>query len=186
MGLDRTSSYQVTSPSSRVHLHAALPHKPTAPGMTPTVRAVQGQTCRQDQSHHQGPPTSSLAVQLPCGFERAGRTPGGILVETSHDIGSWGGDRWPSGSGCGRSPTTRGTGCYGSCGVALGRWQGLRVLSIRMVRPVQTTRPRSGEHCCCCNGQGPQGGRQRPDIGPITRERRGPASRSHFRWRRVA
>jgi hypothetical protein len=45
MGLGRTSSYQVTSPSGRVHLHAALPHKPTAPGMTPTVRAVQGQTC---------------------------------------------------------------------------------------------------------------------------------------------
>src|SRR5512132_3351445 len=44
MGLERTSSYQVTSPSGRVHLHAALPHKPTAPGMTPTVRAVQGQT----------------------------------------------------------------------------------------------------------------------------------------------
>jgi hypothetical protein len=42
MGLGRTSSYQVTSPSGRVHVHAALPYKSTDPGMTPTVRAVQG------------------------------------------------------------------------------------------------------------------------------------------------
>jgi hypothetical protein len=43
-----------------------------------------------------------------------------------------------------------------------------------MIRPVQTTRPRSGEHCCFCNGQGPQVVRNDPGIGPITRERRGP------------
>jgi hypothetical protein len=32
----------VTSPSGRVHLHTALPHKPTAPGMTPTGQGGSG------------------------------------------------------------------------------------------------------------------------------------------------
>jgi hypothetical protein len=35
-----------------------------------------------------------------------------------------------------------------------------------MIRPVQTTRPRSGEHCCFCNGQGPQGRPQRSGHRP--------------------
>jgi putative transposase len=43
-----------------------------------------------------------------------------------------------------------------------------------MIRPVQTTRPRSGEHCCFCNRQGRMVVPNDPDIGPITRERRGP------------
>jgi pimeloyl-ACP methyl ester carboxylesterase len=34
-----------------------------------------------------------------------------------------------------------------------------------MIRPVQTTRPR-GEHCCFCNGQGPQGRPQRSGHRP--------------------
>jgi hypothetical protein len=43
-----------------------------------------------------------------------------------------------------------------------------------MIGPVQTTRPRSGEPCFC-NGQGRGVVPNDPDIGLITRERRGPA-----------
>ena len=35
-----------------------------------------------------------------------------------------------------------------------------------MIGPVQTTRPRSGEHGCFCNGQGPQGRPQRSGHRP--------------------
>ena len=56
-----------------------------------------------------------------------------------------------------------------------------------MIRPVQTTRPRSGEHCCfCCfcNGQGRRAVPNDPDIGPITRQRRGSAGpRLDAEWR---
>ena len=44
-----------------------------------------------------------------------------------------------------------------------------------MIRPVQTTRPRSGEHCCFCNGQGPQGRPQRSGHRPDNGRTPGPA-----------
>jgi hypothetical protein len=47
-----------------------------------------------------------------------------------------------------------------------------------MIRPVQTTRPRSGEHCCFCNGQGPQGRPHRSGHRPDNERTPGPASRS--------
>jgi hypothetical protein len=51
-----------TSPSGRMHLHAALPDRPTAPGMTPRSGRFRVRPVRQDQTHHRGPPPSSLAV----------------------------------------------------------------------------------------------------------------------------
>ena len=53
-----------TSPSGRVHLHTALSGRPTAPGMTPRSGRFRVRPVRQDQPHHQGPPPSSLAVQV--------------------------------------------------------------------------------------------------------------------------
>jgi hypothetical protein len=58
-------SYQVTSASGRVHVHAALPDRPTDPGMTPRSGRFRVRPARQNQPHHQGPPPSSLAVHRP-------------------------------------------------------------------------------------------------------------------------
>src|SRR5215216_2321547 len=78
--LGRTSSYQVTpGPSGRVHLHAALSGRPTAPGMTPRSGRFRVRPVRQDHPHDQGPPPSSLAVQIPA-LVGHGKPPSGRVV----------------------------------------------------------------------------------------------------------